>query len=160
MDVRIETLPTLRLAGMRHVGPYGAVGPYFERMMAWAGSAGLFGPETKLLGLSYDSPKFTPPERLRYDVCITLQHDVETPPGVRLFDLPGGEWAMHRLVGPYDRIAGAFEYLIFEWLPQNGRWFDMRPGMEIYVKGGPDVAPQDYVTEICVPLEPVIARAD
>ncbi len=159
MDVRIETLPTLRLAGMRHVGPYGEVGPYFEEMMAWAGQAGLFGPSTRVVGLSYDAPSITKPERLRYDICVTVERDIETPKGIRLFDLPGGEWAMVRVTGPYDQIPGAFEHLIFEWMPQNGRWFDLRPGMEIYLNGGPEVAPQDHITDICVPLEPVIELA-
>ena len=59
-DVRIEDVPPRRVAFIRHVGPYQECGPVFQRMMAWAGRHGLFGPGTMILGIGHDDPEVTP----------------------------------------------------------------------------------------------------
>ena len=40
MDVRTETIAAIPVARVRHVGPYAAVGPSFERPFGWAHAAG------------------------------------------------------------------------------------------------------------------------
>src|SRR5436190_3924825 len=40
MDVRIETVPVMRVAFVRHTGPYCEAGQAWQRLMAWAGPRG------------------------------------------------------------------------------------------------------------------------
>ena len=57
----------------RHVGPYNEVGPTFRRMFEWASGAGVLGPDTMVMGLSYDNPETQAAEELRYDVCFSVR---------------------------------------------------------------------------------------
>ena len=48
------------------------VGATWGKLAAWAGARGLFGPGPRFIGVSYDDPQITPPEKLRYDAAITV----------------------------------------------------------------------------------------
>ena len=68
MKVDVKQLPEYRVAYVRQIGPYGpALAQAWERIMAWAGKNGLPGPDTAALGVSWDNPSLTLPERCRYD---------------------------------------------------------------------------------------------
>lgn len=65
--------------------------------------------------------------------------------------LPGGPVArtVHR--GRYEDIGAAYE-AIFRWIHQHGR-HQAGPPREIYLTGpDSDVVPEDYLTEVVVPL--------
>ena len=54
------------------------------------------------------------------------------------------------LKGPYEEIAEDYKK-IFIWANKN----DYRitgPLMEIYLKGGPEVPPEEYLTEVRLPI--------
>ena len=67
-----RTVPAIRVAFMRHVGPYCEAGAAWERLQAWAGPRGLFGPRTLVLGVCHDDPEVTPADKVRYDACVTV----------------------------------------------------------------------------------------
>src|SRR5262245_32825920 len=62
--LRVEACPERRVAFVRHVGPYGEVGPTFGRFMGWVGQRGLLGPGTMVLGICHDGPEVTAPDKL------------------------------------------------------------------------------------------------
>ncbi len=72
-------------------------------------------------------------------------------PGARA--LPGGLCCFTALVGPYEHQAfmGAYTGLM-EWINQNGYRVAAAP-YEVYVRGGEDTAPENYLTEIYFPIE-------
>jgi AraC family transcriptional regulator len=72
-EVRIESVPSRRVAFLRHIGPYGSAGPAFERLSAWAGRRGLFGRDAPPFEVYYGDPKETPPEQLRTDIHVPLE---------------------------------------------------------------------------------------
>ena len=150
MDVRIEQLNPIRVARMRHVGPYTDVGPCFQRLFRWASAIGV--PTGRVLTLSWDDPETVATERLRCDACVELRTDQEPPPGIVLGPVGGGRHAVHRFVGPYQGIAKAYSRLCNEWLPGSGESLAEGPRMEIYRKTRADTRPDRRVTDLCVPL--------
>ena len=60
-------LSPMRVAFLRHVGPYEQIGETWGRLMAWAGMRGLFSSAFRMLGIVHDDPEITPPDRLRYE---------------------------------------------------------------------------------------------
>jgi AraC family transcriptional regulator len=132
MEVRIECFPDrLALCG-RHTGPYNEAGRAFQRMYAWAHGAGILDDGTLLMGLSYDDPKTTPSDALRYDACLTVPAPVRNlPQGLRLDTVPGGRYAVHTLHGCYGGMHAAFERMLGRWLPASGEEIDDRPCIEI-----------------------------
>lgn len=72
MNVTIETFPEIKVASMPHRGEYTAINGAFERLGAWAGPRGLFGPSTRMFGIYYDDPETVPASELRSDACLTV----------------------------------------------------------------------------------------
>ncbi len=77
MEAKIETLDAIKVAFVRHVGPYACCGEAWGRLCAWAGPKGLLGPQATMLAQSHDDPDVTPPDKLRYDACLVVGDDVE-----------------------------------------------------------------------------------
>jgi AraC family transcriptional regulator len=154
MEVRIETFPDRLAVCARHLGPYNEVGPTFGRMFGWMSGAGLLGPDTLVMGLSYDNPETQRPEELRYDVCFSVKEPVANlPEGVRLETLRGGRYAVHTLHGPYSGMNAAFRRMFGLWLPESGEEVDDRPCMEIYLNDPTQVPDAELRTELCIPLK-------
>ena len=107
----------------------------------------------RMLGICYDDPAVTPTERLRYDACIILQHDVKPQGSVGVQDLVGGEFAVFSHDGPYEGLAEVYETLLGKWLPSSGREVRNSPCVEVYRRSIFDTqGPNELITEVCVPL--------
>ena len=150
MDVRIETVGPIRVARIRHVGPYNKVDTCFERLFRWAASIGA--PTGRVLTLSWDVRGTAAADRLRVDACVELRTGEDPPPGIELGPVGGGRYAVYRLVGPYEGIAAAYGRLFDELLAQCGEPADDRPCMELYRRVQADTPPERLATDLCVPL--------
>lgn len=141
MTIEITSLPSLRVAAVRRVGPYGPdVKQAFERLTGWAGSNGVFnGGGAIVIGAYYSDPKSTPPEQCVMEACVTLAPDQnpKLEPGVEIKTLPGGKVAM-ALGNVYnDDFCGAWQKFIEamakEKLECDGA--SGRPCLELYYGG-------------------------
>ena len=104
MEVRIEMFDAIKVARVRHVGPYNEVGSCFERLFEWAATIGAR--PGRVLSLSYDDPDAVAPERLRSDACVELRTTHRRRS--HLDGLVGaGRYAVCTHRGPYDGIAEA-----------------------------------------------------
>jgi AraC family transcriptional regulator len=157
MQVDIKTLPTMRLAYMRHIGPYGdpAIGRLWERFGAWCASQGLDQPRPVMYGLSYDSPDLTAPDKCRYDACVAVNVEFRPSGDVGVITLPGGSYARVKFEGTGAEIHASWMQLFKHWLPDSNYQTDERPCVELY---GPDfkLDPETGVfnCELCLPVKP------
>jgi AraC family transcriptional regulator len=155
-NVTIRDTKPVRLAALRHVGHYLEIGPVFERLFAWGGGRGLMGPETRGIGVYYSDTQATPPADWRSDACISVGGEVAVdagnPDGPRLIDLAGGRHAVLRHKGPYAELHKAYDWLFGTWLPQSGEEPADRPCFEEYLNSPRDLPPEEWLTEICLPL--------
>lgn len=151
--LEIAELPELTFAKIVHTGPYTEVGPLFERLAGWAGPAGQFGPNTWMFGRYFDDPEVVAADKLRSEVCITLQGQPDLPEGFELDTQAAGRFAKHTYTGPYEDLGRVYGQLVGQWIPaldvciQEGA-----PFVEVYLNSPADTAPQDLRTEIYVPL--------
>lgn len=153
MEVEIVTIEPMRVAFLRHVGPYTEVGPTFGKFSASAAERGLFKPGVKVLGIGWDDPEVTPPEKIRYDCCVTVDDSFEPEGELGAQVIPGGEHAKVVLRGSYEHLPEVYQWLCGSWLPTSGREPGNAPPFEIYVNSVAEVAPEDLVTEIYLPLK-------
>lgn len=153
MDVRLENVDQLRVAFVRHVGPYDQVGPAWEKLMGWAGPRGLLGPNMRMLGISHDDPEITPPDKLRYDACIVVDDHVEPEGDVGVQEIAGGEYAVTTHHGPYEKFGETYATLFGQWLPAHTREPLNAPCFEAYLNNPQQTAPEDLRTDIYVPLK-------
>ncbi len=152
MDVTLETLEPMRVAFVRHVGPYHEVGQAWETVCMHLGKEGLLGPDARFIGVCYDDPEVTPPEKIRYDACITVGPDFQGEGPVGVQTLAGGDYAKVTHEGPYDRLNETYAWLFGQWLPQTSYDLRSEPSLEVYLNDPNGTEPEDLLTDIYAPI--------
>ncbi|MFZ5434287.1 MAG: AraC family transcriptional regulator [Calditrichota bacterium] len=153
MDVTLRTYPKMKVAFVRNIGPYAQCEASWNKLCAWAGPRGLLNANSKFIGLSYDDPDVTPPDKLRYDACIVLDRDVAPEGEIGVQDIGGGAYAVIVHVGPYEKLNETYGYLFGQWLPRSGYAAKSEPPFEIYLSDHTKTPPAELRTEICLPVE-------
>lgn len=147
---RLERIGPLHVIRLRHVGPYSEVGRTFERLAAWVGAHGLFGPATQGLGISYDDPEVTPPEHLRYDAAFTVSRAMPGEGEIQGLELPARDYATVVHKGPYSGLAIAYAGLMRWWLRREDSEISDPPALEFYLNQPGRTAPESLLTKICL----------
>lgn len=156
MNIELRTLPDIRVAYMRHVGPYGdpGISRLWQRFGAWCAQHALATPGKLLLGVSQDSADITAPDKCRYDACGEIGADVRPEGEVGVQTLPGGRYACARFRGTALQIHAAWMAMFGRWLPDSGCQADDRPCLELYDDGaGVDPKTGAFSCLLCVPLK-------
>lgn len=154
-DVRIENLPARRIACLRVIGPYchETLGPAFGRICHWATTAQLCTPHTRCIGVYYDDPEVTPPEKQRADVGITVDNHFEPQGEIQIQTLISGPHAVLTHKGPYNTLDAAYRWIYAVWLPQSGYEPADAPPYELYVNDASKTPAEELLTDICIPLK-------
>ncbi len=150
ITIRIE--PARRMVGLHHAGSYYKIGACFERFGAMCQVGNLWSQTGPWIGIYFDNPEAVPEENLRSMVGADW-HGKDVPQGMKEHRLAGGKTAVLTYKGPYDKVSGAYETLFGEWLPKSGEDPADAPCYEIYLNSPTDTAPEDLLTEICLPLK-------
>jgi AraC family transcriptional regulator len=151
-EATIRTTPALRVAALRHRGPYLSIGSTFERMMAMAAGQGLLGSDMRPFGIYYDDPSVTPANDLRADACLLIPGDRVPAGELELREIRGGRYAAVLHVGPYAELHRPYKWLYGTWLAQSGEEPADAPVVEAYLNDARAVAPMKLETEIWLPL--------
>lgn len=152
MNVETVDRPELRVATVRHVGPYDRIAEAFARLGQLAAANHLFAPQAEMIAIYHDDPESTPPAELRSDAAISIAADARVPDGLDQARLPGGRYARAIHVGPYRQLGDAWARLMGEWLPQSGFRVGEGVAYEIY-RNTPGEVPEDQlVTELYLQL--------
>ncbi|MGC4092821.1 MAG: GyrI-like domain-containing protein [Polyangiaceae bacterium] len=154
MQIEIKQLPALRVAAVRHVGPYNRISEAFERLGRIAGMAGLIRPpSTQMLALYHDDPDATAPDALRSDAAVSVPEDAQLPPELSELRIPAGSYATMTHLGPYSGLGDAWSRLMGAWLPGSGRRLGAGPSFEIYRNTPLDTPAEKLRTELYVSVE-------
>lgn len=153
MEVKIKKLEPMRVAFMRHTGPYSECGATWDRFVPRLGMLGLLGGDTLFLGLCHDDPEVTPPEKIRYDACVTVDEKFVPEDDLGVQVIPGGEFAVTTHIGPYEKLGDTWAKLMGQWLPRSGRELRSSPCLEIYLTDPENTDPEDLITDLHAPLD-------
>jgi AraC family transcriptional regulator len=123
-----------RVAMFQHTGESPGIDVSWAKVNQITQDLGLRTPQTRYFTRCQDDPETTPPDRMRYDLCLTIDEDTEPPEGFFLGELPEGEYAVFVHQGPDDGIVDTWRRAFEEWLPVSGREFDC-VCFEEYVNG-------------------------
>jgi AraC family transcriptional regulator len=130
MRVEIETLTGLRLATLRHVGPYQQIGSTFSRLHEIVTRAGL--PHRELVGIYHDDPTTTPADQLRSDAGVIVDEGVPLPPGLEEQRIPAGRFARGEHAGSYAGLRGSWDALKQAVAAQTGQAHPRGLTFELY----------------------------
>lgn len=89
MKVETKKLQGMRGAFVRHTGPHAECGTAWETLTSFLGAKGWVGGDSLHIGLCYDDPEITSPEKLRNEACVTVKadFDLNDPEGTAAEDL-------------------------------------------------------------------------
>lgn len=156
--VEIITAPSRRLAAMAHKGPYLEIGNAFQKVAGVFTARNLWPQAQGMLGIYYDDPTTVAAQDLnilqvfRHFKIIPHDHPRVAVQILQDVRVPDGRMAVMHYKGPYAGLNAAYEYMYGEWLPNSGKEFRDAPGFEVYLNDPMDTAPDDLLTDICVPL--------
>ena len=149
MDITIVEQPELRVAGIRHIGPYMEIGREFGRLGGF-----LKGPPpqgAQMIALYHDDPDVTPADKLRSDAALTLPGRSHAPTGLIEHHVPAGTFARTIHKGGYEGLPATWKSLK-EWAASQGRRMS-NPGYEVYVNNPMTTAKEELLTEVYLRLE-------
>jgi AraC family transcriptional regulator len=154
MNVQIVTVEPMLVASVRHVGPYGSptIRNTWSTLCRWAAARGLLNQTTKCYGIGHDDPDSTPPDKIRYDACITVAEGTRAEGDVSIQTIAGGRCATTRHTGPHERLQQTYSALFGQWLPESGEEPADAPPFEHYVNTPDRTPPEQLITDIYVPL--------
>ena len=156
ISAEIREEPSRAVLTKLHVGPYEQLaGPWAELVQAVTSLA--LPPLGPTLGLVYDDPEITAPERCRYAPAWPVSQGWERtapplPPGFSVRTFPAGKYAVALHRGPYDAILADYVALLGRFLPQRGVELADEPVIERYLDAPGSVPDAELRTEICVRL--------
>ncbi|HVM61985.1 MAG TPA: AraC family transcriptional regulator [Verrucomicrobiae bacterium] len=154
MKVTIKRIEPMRVAFMRHTGPYSQVGGLWEEFMMILGKDGWLGGDAQFIGMCHDDPAVTPPDKIRYDACMTVDDRFRAQGDTGVQTIPGGDYAVMTHLGPYEKLSESYAALLGRWLPRSGRNLRAAPCFEVYLNSLENTEPEDLVTDLYAPLEP------
>lgn len=153
LTVQIKRLEPMRVAFVRHTGPYEECGSAWEKLGMRLGSEGWLSGDAQFLGLCHDDPEVTPPDKIRYDACCSVGEGFQPWGDIGVTVLDGGEYAVTTHFGAFDRLGDTYARLFGEWLPRSGRELRPAPCLEFYLTDPENTEPEDYLTDIYAPLQ-------
>ena len=152
MDVQIKEFEPMTVACVRHLGPYEDCEPAWKKLCSCPEVAQRMGPDTIILGISYDNPEVTDADKIRYDACATVAADFVPPEGIQKQEIAGGRYAVVVHKGSYAKLADTYHPLYEQWLPKSGEEA-AGPPCEIYLTCPETTPEEEAVTEIRLPLK-------
>ncbi|MBB4843501.1 AraC family transcriptional regulator [Paucibacter oligotrophus] len=153
MKVTIQTLPPVRVAYLRHIGPYGPSISRFwpEQVLPWLIAHGL--EKEARYGIGHDDPLITEGSKCRYDACVPVPPDFVAKNPAGIAELPGGRYACAEFFGDGPAASLAWTELLREWLPKSGYQLDSRPFFEYYPADACyEMDTGRFECQLCVPL--------
>lgn len=158
MDMKIVEFPETHVAVLEHRGAPAALLGSVQRFIAWRKSCNVSPNQTsQTYGLVYDDPEKTEPAAFRFDICGSTQVPVpENAFGVIAKTIPGGRCAVARHLGSTDAIGETVLAMYKEWLPKSGEELRDFPLFFHYIKRMPEVTEHEQVTDVYLPLAPML----
>ncbi len=152
MKVSIQNFDEMQVAYVANHGGYNEekIGATWEKLCAWAGPKGFLNKHTTYLGIGFDDPKVTPPDKCRYYACINVEDGTEVSGEVGLYTVRGGRYAVQRLEVFGHEIESCYNGLIGAWLPANGYEPADSPSLEIYHTTACDHPEGKFDMSICI----------
>ncbi len=104
------------------------------------------------IGISYDDPKVTDDNKIRYDACLLIYKEAKPDGEVGVKRLKGGKFAMFHYTGSYKYLSAVYDYIFNEWLLNNEYELRDEPVREKY-RNNPDKTEESKLkTEIYLPI--------
>jgi AraC family transcriptional regulator len=153
MKVITKKIKPMRVAYLRHVGPYEDTNQTWIDLVARLSADQQIHKRSVFIGIGHDNPSVTPAPELRYDACITVEEGYEPQKPIELQIIEGGDHAVAKNC-PVGKIKDGFQHLYGQWLARSSRELRPLPAFLMLVGARNTVAPRKQRVDIYMPLQP------
>lgn len=153
IEVQIKRTFPATVAFLEMKGSFSQVPEAFGKLYAWIETQG-YTAAGMPIGLYLSDPADTPAEELMWELWSPIDEFAEPRNphadglGVKRIEPMSVASTMHR--GPYESIAPIYAELA-QWVAENGHEI-VGPPMEVYYSDLAEVPPEEYLTEIQMPI--------
>jgi len=152
-SVRLEYRAAIRVAYIRHYGPYrrdaGGIPATFRALSDWASKRGIDEFWLPRIGFCPNNRRVTPAWQCQYDACIPIPDWVHEDEIISIQTIPAGPYAVMSAQCRNTQMLSLWEWMTRDWSPDAGFSCDQRWGYELFPNASVD--PRDGV-EICLRL--------
>jgi AraC family transcriptional regulator len=152
----VRTIGDLKYVYIRIIDVYGSPVSYniaWGKLYSFAQENHLLNEQTGYLGLSFDDPTITAPNRCRFYACITTDRDVKPQGEFGVQTIKGGQYAVFTLKGSYSGLMNLYNGIYSQWLPESGYRLRNSVSFEKYLNSSETVTEEDLLTEVYIPIE-------
>jgi AraC family transcriptional regulator len=153
---KIKVLPSCKVIYIRLKGEYGSKCAYdaWEIIMNFAVKEGIISWNPDYFSIYYDDPEVVGIDNCIYDCCLVVRKKVVADNIVKVKDFDGGKYLVFRYKGPYDNLREVYNLLYRDYIIHLKK-YELRdaPIVEKYIKYSEKMKPENYVTEVCIPIE-------
>lgn len=155
MQVKILDFKETKVAVLEHRGDPELLNNSVQDFILWRKESGLspIG-SSDSYGLVYDDPNNTEPDDFRYDICGSVISEVPANTH-RIINkiIPAGKCAVLRHIGSHDLMQSKIYDLYGKWLPESEEEIRNFPMFFHYINLLPEVAENELITDIYIPLK-------
>lgn len=151
---QIRVIDDIKVVYANAIGTYGDhnTDNAWKTVCGYAGKNGLFGPSSQFIGICYDDPRITEPDRCHYEACISVATDAKPEGRVGVKTIRGGKFAVFLVKGPFTLLLPAYDYIFGEWIERTKTQLGNEPGFEKYLKSPDSTPAEELETEIWIPV--------
>ncbi len=151
---KIINLQEKRVCYVNVVGKYGSDAAYkgWDELIAFAMANKLMGWKPDLFAIYYDNPDVLDCELCSSDLCVATTSKFKEDGVVKSKIIEGGKFLVFRYKGSYDYLWDVYNYIYREFILVSDYKLRDLPTVEKYLKYSATTKPEDYLTEIYIPV--------
>lgn len=153
VKAEVKNQPEYHVAYVRKMGPYGkeTCEQAFGELLQWACPKGYLNSGV-VLGVYWDNPEITPPEKCRIDACVGVPQGTEPDGPAGIQTISGGPYAVCHFEITETEFQKAWEDA-FAWLIDSGYECENKPCYEFYHNDAREHPEGKWIVDICIPLK-------
>lgn len=156
MVPEIKDIAEKQIVYIRIIDRYGTPESYtkaWHDLRHFAKENNLVRADTEYIGLSFDDPTITLPEKCRFYACFTTREKIKPkgPFGVRT--ISAGQYAVFLHKGEYQKLIDSYYYIYIKWLPHSSYKLRGTMSFEKYLSNSGGIDEDDLLTEIYIPIK-------
>ncbi len=152
MELTVKNINEIRLACVRHIGPYNKVGEAFGKLCELNAKQPFGKPEGPWIAIFMDNPDTVAPEQLRSDAGVQVAPGAVLPEGVTEVVIPAGRFATVVHKGSYSGLGEAWGTFCGKLIPEAGLDFRDSLCFELYLNDCSSVPESELLTELYEPI--------
>jgi AraC family transcriptional regulator len=92
-----------------------------------------FGEDTEFIAIYHDDISVTSPDKLRSNICLSVNKPIVAQGEIGVKQIPGGKYAVFLYEGPFTSISSIYDAIFIQWLPNSGYEIRDLPLFEKYL---------------------------